>query len=58
MDFSKYIGMAINYVSEYSIKILAAIAIFIIGKWLVKKLTSFSKSLMEKAKIDQTLVEF
>lgn len=30
----------------------------IIGKWAVKKLSSFSKDLMERAKIDKTLAEF
>jgi small conductance mechanosensitive channel len=47
-----------TYASEYSLKIVAAIAIFVIGKWAVKRLTALSKKLMEKANIDQTLVEF
>jgi small conductance mechanosensitive channel len=40
------------------LKIIAAILIFMIGKWAVKKLTTISKKLMERAKVDQTLVEF
>ena len=55
---SKYTDMAITYASEYGLKIVAAILIFIIGKWAVKKLTALSKSLMEKAHVDKTLVEF
>lgn len=58
MDVSKYTDMAIVYAGEYGLKIIAAILIFIIGKWAVKKLTALSKKLMEKGKIDQTLVEF
>ncbi|MBD3824837.1 MAG: mechanosensitive ion channel [Epsilonproteobacteria bacterium] len=53
-----YIDMMVNYINEYSIKVVAAIAIFIIGKWLTHKLTYLSKKLMLRAKIDQTLVEF
>lgn len=58
MDISKYIDIVTTYVSEYSLKILAAILIFVIGKWVVKKLTTAGKKLMEKAQVDQTLVEF
>ncbi len=50
--------MVINYASEYSLKIIGAIAIFIIGRWFVKKLTILSKTLMLKSKLDLTLVEF
>ena len=58
MDVSKYSDMALLYVSQYGLKIIAAILIFIIGKWAVKKLTAVSKNLMIRAKVDQTLVEF
>jgi len=55
---SKYTDMAITYASEYGLKIVAALLIFIIGKWAVKKLTALTKSVMEKANVDKTLVEF
>ncbi|SFV62696.1 Small-conductance mechanosensitive channel [hydrothermal vent metagenome] len=58
IELSKYSDTAITYSSEYSIKIIAAILIFIIGKWAVKKITSFTKKMMIKANIDTTLVEF
>jgi small conductance mechanosensitive channel len=55
---SKYTDMAITYASEYGLKILGAILIFVIGKMVVKKITAITKMLMEKAAIDKTLVEF
>lgn len=58
MDISKYVDMAIVYASEYGLKIIAAIAIFVVGKWAIKKITDLSKTMMLKAKIDHTLVEF
>lgn len=58
MDVSKYADMAIIYASEYGLKIIAAILIFVIGKWIVNKLTAVSRSLMERAKVDRTLIEF
>ena len=57
-EVSKYTDMAIMYASEYGLKILAAILIFLVGKWAVKKITKVAKTLMEKAKVDKTLVEF
>jgi len=50
--------MAFLYASQYGLKVIAALLIFLVGKWAVKKLTKLSKKLMEKAKVDQTLVEF
>lgn len=57
-EASKYKDMAITYASEYGLKIVAAIAIFVIGKWVANRLTQVLKGLMEKAKVDKTLVEF
>jgi len=57
-EASKYTDLAITYASEYGLKIVAAIVIFIVGKWVVGKITKFSKAMMERAKIDKTLVEF
>lgn len=58
MDISKYSDLAIVYASEYGLKIVAALAIFFIGKWGVKKFTYLIKKLMLKAELDLTLVEF
>jgi len=55
---SEYSEIAIVYASEYGLKIIAAILIFLIGKWAVYKITKGIKTLMQKANVDQTLVEF
>lgn len=57
-DVTKYSDMFVMYMSEYGLKIVAAIIIFIVGKWVAKKIAMLIKKLMEKAKVDQTLVEF
>jgi len=57
-EASKYTDMAITYGSEYGIKIISAILIFIIGKWAINKITKLTKLGMEKANVDKTLVEF
>ena len=53
-----YSQMAVTYAGEYGMKIVAAILIFVIGKWAVNKISSFTKMMMERSKVDQTLVEF
>lgn len=54
----KYSDIVITYSSEYGLKVIAAIAIFIIGKWVSNKLTIVAKKMMTKAKVEATLVEF
>lgn len=58
MDVDNIIENMIEYTSLYGLKVIAAIAIFIIGKWLVKRLVSLAKKMMRKSKIDETLVSF
>ena len=55
---TKYSDLAMTYASEYGLNIIAAILIFLIGKWAVHKLTKVIKTLMEKANVDRTLIEF
>jgi len=57
-EVSKYTDLAIVYTSEYGLKIISALLIFIIGKWAVKKITALTKKVMLKANVDETLVEF
>lgn len=57
-EILSYSDMAIMYVSQYGVKVVAAIAIFVVGKWAVQKITLFLKNMMIKSKVDKTLVEF
>ena len=57
-DYAKYVDMVANYAAQYSFKIFGAIVIFIVGRWFAHKVTIVSKKLMEKSKLDATLVEF
>ena len=56
--FDKYFETAMHYGMEYSIRIAAAIAIFIIGKWVVKRISNFVGRLMENGEVDTTLKAF
>jgi small conductance mechanosensitive channel len=45
-------------IAVFGLKIVAAIAIFVIGKWVAKLLKNFSVKMMTKSKVDTTLVTF
>lgn len=45
-------------VTVYGLRILAAVAVFIIGRWIAKGLTKAIERLMAKSKVDATLVKF
>ncbi len=47
-----------NWATEYGIKIIAAILILVIGRWIAKGIRALVKRLMEKSKVDPTLVSF
>ena len=46
------------FVINYGLSLIAAILIFIIGKWVAKILANFVEKLMLKAKVEQTLTTF
>ena len=54
----KYRDIVIGWVSIYSVKIVAAILIFIIGKWLAHKISKLLSKLLEKNNVDVTLIDF
>lgn len=57
-DVSKYWDMIVVYATEYGLKVIGAILIFLIGKWVANKLTKVVSTLMERSKVDTTLIRF
>lgn len=54
----KYTELAIQYGTEYGIKIAGSLLIFLIGKWITEKIVGLIKKGMAKAKVDPTLISF
>lgn len=54
----KYIQQAQEYLALYGLKIIAAIAIFIIGLWIAKLLSKTIGKLLTKKNVDATLTKF
>jgi len=47
-----------DWVSVYSLNIIGAILIFLVGKWLARRIAKLLSKLLERNNVDQTLVQF
>jgi len=56
--YEQYWQTAQAYVTQYSFNIVGALIILVVGRWLALRLSLLGKKMMERAGIDQTLVEF
>ncbi len=46
------------WVTQYSVKLLGAVLIFIVGRWISQRLSRLSGRLLEKNSVDVTLIKF
>ncbi len=58
METQKWIDKGLDFASEYGIKVLGAIAIWIIGSWIIKKLMNATNKLMSSKNYDESLKKF
>lgn len=58
MDFSNLLNIVYEYLTVYGLRVVAAVAIFIIGRWVAGGVANLIKRMMQKSKTDETLVKF
>jgi small conductance mechanosensitive channel len=58
MEIQKWIDKGFEFVSEYGIKIVGAIVIWIVGSFIIKKLLKGFKNVMTKKEYDESLQKF
>jgi small conductance mechanosensitive channel len=58
MDVQQLIAKGYELITVFGVKILAALAVFIIGRWVVKYLGNLVGRIMEKRNVDPTLTRF
>jgi len=58
MDLEKIIDTLTSYGTEYGLKILAAIVIWIVGSWVIKKIMGVTSKMMMKKEYDESLQKF
>ncbi|MCH9659374.1 MAG: mechanosensitive ion channel [Bacteroidetes bacterium] len=58
MDYQKIIDKLIEFASEYGIKVIGAVVIWIIGSWIIKKISKVLEKAMAKSNYDESLRKF
>jgi len=58
LTIEKILTTIYQYLAEYGLRILGAIIIFLVGKWLAKIISQFTEKALIKAKLDKTLAKF
>ena len=58
MEVQKWLDKGFEFATEYGIKVLGAIVIWIIGSWIIKKITKATGKLMAKKDYDESLQKF
>lgn len=58
VKLEKYADLALDYGTEYGIKILGSLLIFLIGRWIASQIVMLIKKGMGKARVDETLISF
>jgi small conductance mechanosensitive channel len=58
MDFSNVLGKVYELLTVYGMKVVAAIVIIIVGRWVARGISNLIKRGMRKSKTDETLVSF
>ena len=53
-----YTDLAYQYGTEYGMKLLGSLIIFLIGRWIAGKIVLLIKKGMHKARVDSTLISF
>jgi len=58
MDFNNIIPNLQAFAALYGLKVVAAIVIFVVGRWVARALRNVAKKMMAKGDVDETLISF
>ena len=58
MEVQQLIVKAYELGTEFGVKIFAALAVFIIGRWVTKFIVNLIRKLMDKREVDPTITKF
>lgn len=58
MDLEKWSERGLEFATEYGIKVLGAIIIWIVGSWVIKKLLNGTRKVMSQKNYDESLQKF
>jgi small conductance mechanosensitive channel len=55
MEYQIVLDKVMSIASNYGVKVIGAIVIWIVGSWAIKKLMKAANSLMDKSHYDESL---
>lgn len=58
MDFTAILDQVTLFFKDYAWNVLAALLVFVIGKWIARRLTRVVEKLLTRQNVDQTLIRF
>jgi small conductance mechanosensitive channel len=58
MDINQMLEKVWELVTIYGLKVIAAIVIFVVGRWIARFISNMVRKMMRKADVDQTLRKF
>ena len=58
MEWSDLMGKVYTLLTLYGLRVVSAIATFVIGRWVAKGIMKIIERLMVKRKVDETLISF
>ena len=58
MDFSNILARVYELLTVYGMRVVAAIVIFVVGRWVARGVSNLIKRVMNKSNTDETLVSF
>ncbi|MEE9543568.1 MAG: mechanosensitive ion channel domain-containing protein, partial [Thermodesulfobacteriota bacterium] len=58
MDFESFIPFLKNYLALYGLKVLAAIVVFIVGRFIAKIVRGVTRKVLTRASVDPTIISF
>ncbi|NQZ44477.1 MAG: mechanosensitive ion channel [Flavobacteriaceae bacterium] len=53
-----WINKGVDFISEYGLKVVGAIVIFIIGSWIIKRIVGTARKVMSKSNYEESLQKF
>ena len=57
-DISRYQDLLMTTATEVGLKVLAAVAFWVIGRWLIGVAVSMVRSSLERQKVDPTVLRY
>jgi len=58
MNVHELLQKVYEYLAEYGLRVVGALALFVVGRWVAKVLSRLAAKALAKARIDKTLVRF